>query len=308
MSADRKTRGSGGQTTAAGGVNDDDPSNPFSWQTLKTLIVNLQLSLDEHKKTMKKKMEDQKTELLKKIEGQSQLINEKSELMTKNIQKLEDDLKKELHKEVKSLETYIDQEVKLLITRVEKVEERVLKLEEQHNESQAFNYDTTAIIINLPSEANEDLDKKVDDFIKIGIKVPDVDILRTLRLQSKTKRPGLVKVQFRNIEQKIKVLRNKSNLESSVRYSRVFIRSSKPHAERIAEYNMKALLSNIPDLGRKYRLTGNGKLAPKSPEQGQQRPAYHSPISNSEANGLFPGYSYSPYDRPPSVYNQSFSH
>jgi hypothetical protein len=69
-SADHASRSKGGQSTAENVTKDDD----VSFQSLKKLIVNIQMSLEEHKKSMKKKLDEQKADLFKKLEAQSQLI------------------------------------------------------------------------------------------------------------------------------------------------------------------------------------------------------------------------------------------
>ena len=72
-------------------------------------------------------------------------------------------------------------------------------------------------------------------------------------------KPGLVKIQFQNVEDKVRVLREKRALMNSSEFSNVFLRSSKSHSDRLAEQNLKTLLDLIPD-GKAYQVTGNGRL------------------------------------------------
>ena len=75
-------------------------------------------------------------------------------------------------------------------------------------------------------------------------------------------RPGLVKIQFESLEDKIKVFREKHNLRNSEEYKKVFLRSSKPHAERLTELNFKTVLELIPK-GSEYGISANGKITKK---------------------------------------------
>ena len=79
------------------------------------------------------------------------------------------------------------------------------------------------------------------------------------RIQSK---PGLLKIAFESLEQKKTVLRAKTNLKQSREFSKVFLRSSKTHTERIMEQNTKTMLNHMPG-GKDYRITANGRLVQK---------------------------------------------
>ena len=69
----------------------------------------------------------------------------------------------------------------------------------------------------------------------------------------------LVKVAVQHEPQKIEVLRAKSRLRQSHRYSKVFIRSSKPYVERMYQNNMRTMLSLIPN-GDSYLVDSRGQL------------------------------------------------
>ena len=283
----------------------DDDDDDVTLPSLKKLLVTLQTSFDAHKEEIKKKLDEHKADFKKRIDKHS-----------KDLQK---SINEKIETEVKNLTKYIDQEIGTMVARLEHVETRMKKLEEKQQESQVFSYDTTVIISNLAADRNEDLPKKVGDLIKDGLRLHDIKFLRVLRLQSHTNKPGLVKVQLPSLDEKVKLLRAKQHLSQSDSYKKVFIRSSKPHAERVAEYNMKTLMATLPGLNKDYRLTGNGKLIPKSETQ---PPRSRTPINNAALGpatsfgphgppGQFstpnPGFNhhqltYSPYDELPSVY------
>ena len=85
-----------------------------------------------------------------------------------------------------------------------------------------------------------------------------------MRTPHRDNKPGIVKIQFKDKDTKIAVLREKSRLLQDERYKRVFIRSSQPHIERVAQKNTMAILREM-GIDHKYRFSGNGKLVPKQP-------------------------------------------
>jgi hypothetical protein len=93
-----------------------------------------------------------------------------------------------------------------------------------------------------------------------------------------------VKVQFESVKDKIDVLREKQHLSNSAEFSRVFIRSSKSHSERVMEQNFKTLLELLP-FGKDYFITGNGKMIRRNENMQQARDqpngAFRQPGNNN---------------------------
>ena len=85
-------------------------------------------------------------------------------------------------------------------------------------------------------------------------------------------RPPLIKISFRNVKEKILVLRNKSLLKEKAPYKEVYINSSKSHAERLIELNARTLLRQLPQ-GSNFRVDANGRIRPreKTDRQDQQQ-------------------------------------
>ena len=106
---------------------------------------------------------------------------------------------------------------------------------------------------------NEDTDMVVTRLIEEGTRTPNVQVVRTKRLVSRNHFPGLVKIELASITDKVTVLRNKRNLAENHEFRCVFLRSSKPHSDRIAEFNFRKLLQQLPN-GKEYRLGGNGRI------------------------------------------------
>ena len=309
---DRSKRGGPRQNAQtminASQLNDEE----LTLHALKKLIVNLQGCFETHTNNINKKLDEHKLDMQKRLNEQ-----------TKSIEKLENALKQKIESEISNLRNYIDQEVKTMVARFVTIEGKIAKFEEIQKKADMWDYDTTVIVTNLPSETNEDLPKKVDNLIKKGLYLNGMNVVRVLRLQSRTQKPGLVKVQLVSLEEKIRLLKAKGNLKENEDYKKVFIRSSKPHSERVAEYNMNVLLNALPGLNKNYRLTGTGKLITRSPQQGpsnQLRDQRHSsPLNSSipppasfnpstppppQPGGFMynPHISYSPYDEMPSGY------
>lgn len=72
-------------------------------------------------------------------------------------------------------------------------------------------------------------------------------VVAAVRLRKrKFDKPGLVKISFSTLQENIQVLRNKRKLETSEKFKRVFLKSSKSHTDRIIELNARTLLKEIP--------------------------------------------------------------
>ena len=282
--------------SASQNVSFHESDQDITLHSIKRLMVGLQKSFDEHKDDVKKRLEEHKNDFKKKIDNQSKSIN-----------KLEQSIKSTIQLEIKGLQTYIDQEISIMVNRMKDLESRIAKIEEKQEDNDLYNYDTTVIISNMPYEQGEDLNLKVDTLLRNGLHVTGLNVVRVLRLNSHNRHPGLVKVQLASLNEKIKLLKSKGNLAHSDAYRKIFIRSSKPHGERIAEHNLRTIMSFIPGLNKDYRLTGNGKLIMKSDGQPPARPTerpptFSHPFTPSNDPRAHLQYSMTPYDEQPSVY------
>lgn len=197
-----------------------------------------------------------------------------------------DNLKKHfdttIEKKFKEVMDYVDKEISVVSRRVTELEGKMEDVQEIQEKEAEFNPDTTIVAINVPHEEDENLIEKVTRMIRRDLSI-NAPIVRVARLKEgpprNTRRgviksPGLVKIQMTCLQDKIRVLREKRNLQNSPDFSNVFLRSSKPHAERIMEQNMKTLIDLIP-AAKDYTISGNGKLVKKTNpgmQQGQNMP------------------------------------
>ena len=145
-----------------------------------------------------------------------------------------------------------------LKSRVERVEENTVRRTE-------FSPDVSVVCYGLGYEVEEDLDQKVRRLLKDGLKL-DICYQAVERTPQVNDKPGVVKIELKSIQDKIKVLRNKSKL-SDGGYRRVYLRSAQTHAERVLHHNTQLLLKELGVDG-KYRASGNGKLITRNDNNG----------------------------------------
>ena len=94
-----------------------------------------------------------------------------------------------------------------------------------------------------------------------GLGLVNTQVEKAKRLSSRNDKPGLVKIRFPTVDDKIAALRAKQNLNGTG-YRRVYLRSSQSHTDRIMLQNMQAVLTELSN-GDRYRVTGHGKLVKK---------------------------------------------
>ena len=128
------------------------------------------------------------------------------------------------------------------------------------------NTEITVVAKNIPCAINETmatLDLQIGELLSVmGVIGPDipnpVKVVKYARLPSRNEHPGLVKIAFENLEQKILVLKHKQMLKDT-RFSKVWMWGSKTHTERLMEINTRKLLDRLP-FGHGLQLASNGRL------------------------------------------------
>ena len=124
-----------------------------------------------------------------------------------------------------------------------------------------FPVETTLVCSGLKETAHEDIHDKAQELIECGLGLVNVQVERSVRLQSRNDKPGLVKIKLPTVNDKVTALRAKRNLLDTG-YRRVYIRSSQSHSDRIMQQNLQTILSEIHN-GESYRVTGHGKIVKK---------------------------------------------
>ena len=76
--------------------------------------------------------------------------------------------------------------------------------------------------------------------------------------RDKHSRPGNLTVEFETLDQKIKVLGRKRNLNLTNEYNQIYIRAVKSHNELVMERNFSKLLQSLPT--HQFRMASNGRI------------------------------------------------
>ena len=146
-----------------------------------------------------------------------------------------------LNKHIQSLERKIDTEVNHIVARVEAVEDRADRINEKVQKRVPFDPEVTVVAQNVKIFVNKHIEATCRRLLDV-MGLNQVKVVRAERLESRDRRPGLVKIEFENLTEKVKVLRNKYNLNLSKDFSSVFIKSDQNHVEQVIEKNMKTIL------------------------------------------------------------------
>ena len=117
------------------------------------------------------------------------------------------------------------------------------------------------------------MNKARDILVALGEEVSsNVNVTAVARLKPGFRnKPGLVKIGFETLDQKILVLRNKSALKDQQIFRNIFIQSSKSHVERLLELNARTLLRELPTC-RAYRVSANGRILKKRENERENEP------------------------------------
>ncbi len=129
-----------------------------------------------------------------------------------------------------------------------------------------FHFDTEVTIVaqGVPYDPLENPQRVAEDLIRQGLDIVDIPVVRAKCLDSRQAgKPGIMKIEVKTLDQKIKLLKNKTSLNNPQnKYKNVYICSSKSHVEMLLELNTYTLLQEIPT-GWQFRRTANGWLVKK---------------------------------------------
>ena len=201
------------------------------------------LTILEELRAIKQGQDSLKTSLLQRIDN---MRAELSDIMNKKFQALKDEFAMDI--------TRLDNKLDELDFRI--------KRNTPSLPIQAFDIERTIVAIGLPYSVTEDLSEKVSKLVDAIRENPPPDAdghLSNAQIQNVLRMPErpdgkhpIVKIEFACKEQKIAVLRNKGALRNVNAYKRVFLRTSKSHAERMMENNLYTVLNMIPDAKNKF--------------------------------------------------------
>ncbi|XP_049912448.1 coiled-coil-helix-coiled-coil-helix domain-containing protein 7 isoform X6 [Epinephelus moara] len=171
-------------------------------------------------------------------------------------------MKKQMEKITKEIRESLDVEVGVLSARMDAIE---LKIEKNKTSKKLrFDPDVSIIVSGLSSVNNEDATEKVRELLAAGLRCdPMPELVAVERLRPRGPGPGIIKVEFRTVEEKVAALRLKHLLRENRSFERVYIRSAKSHADRLIELNFRTLLRELPTVGKDFYITG--RMMKRSP-------------------------------------------
>ena len=206
------------------------------------------------------------------------LRNDIMESLDSKIKALRDEMVTDLGNESKRIDEIMNT-LKSVQSRLETVEQSGSNMDHGdggvpgggYNGTGSHDNDLTIIASGLSYTADENLYQKVDNLLlALGEDVhSQLHVSAVSRLSSRVAgRPGIVKISFQTVNEKITVLRNKMLLRDNLDYNDVYLKSSKSHAERLIELNARTILRNLPP-GHSLRVDANGRIKQRVPQQHQ---------------------------------------
>ena len=121
------------------------------------------------------------------------------------------------------------------------------------------NISNSVVISNLPSRDKDEEDLDTLLYVGLCLNVDEVKIKSMTRDdRDKHFRPGNLTVEFETLDQKIKVLGRKRNLNLTNEYNQIYIRAVKSHNELVMERNFSKLLQSLPT--HQFRMASNRRI------------------------------------------------
>lgn len=205
-------------------------------------------------------------EIKQSLHGQESKLNDKmdqiSDKMEASIKTLGDQLKASFKEQMDDLQKYVDQEIGVITTRIEDVETRLDSIESKVDPGD-FDPEVTVVARGLSYETTENIQEKTTDLVRRGLSLQNVPVVKALRLPARGRRPGIVKIQCRNLDEKKAVLKRKFDLQNEGNpYKGVHLRTAFSHVERVHQDNIRQVLKLVEG-GDQFYFTGSGKLEKK---------------------------------------------
>ena len=110
-------------------------------------------------------------------------------------------------------------------------------------------------IRNHPQRERENVNDIVSDLLTDGLQLRDNGFKKAIRKGRDDRKPGVIIVTCKNIEDKTEIMRRKKQLRKNRRYERVYIHADQSLETRVNNNNMKTLLSALGVKG--LRLKGS---------------------------------------------------
>lgn len=209
-------------------------------------------------KQVNSKIDSMEKQVNSRIDSIEKQVNSRVDKLHGSMEKLmavnKDVVLKEIEKVTKDMRANLDTEVGILCARMERMEQKISAKEAK---KKSFDPVVSLIVVGLPQSEGEDLMAKVKDLLHVGFGCDTALFPAAVeRVRARGDRPGLVKVELNSVQEKVAVLRKKSNLKDNNRFNKVYMSSAKSHAERLMELNFRTLICETA-AGKDFYLTGN---------------------------------------------------
>ena len=189
---------------------------------------------DVNKKMDKMAIDIEKNLSSKLINCIDKRVNTEATKIKKDIGNRIDNLRDDFYQEVKGLQEQID---------------------EMPNKS---NYEDTdknlnLCIRNLPQTERENVDGKVCDLFREGLRLRDISFRKAIKKDRNDSKPGVIIVTCETMEDKTRIMRVKKELKNSRKYDKVYIHNDQSVETRVNNNNLKVLISALGVSGVKLR-------------------------------------------------------
>ena len=196
------------------------------------------------------------------LQGLQQGLNQMNQTMI--------DMRKDILDKIEIRVGAVEQRVDALELEVEEINKREKEREKREMErgeaeKVPFDYEHTVVVHKLEEgeTPSEEEDKtKMTEIIKLLNTKSKVVATKRMRRQGDTRIP-LLKVELENKTPKVELLKAKSQLKSTDKYKDIYIRSSQPYEQRVAQSNLRNLIKMVPGLDGKAYVAGDGRLIMK---------------------------------------------
>ena len=162
--------------------------------------------------TIGKSTDSKLKQLQTQIEYKTRKIEDNVSKIARNVTHLEENI-------IPSENEKLGDEIDALTSRVKELESKC-----SSNDSNENNEVDRIVIRNLPERVNEDVQERICNLIKYGLKLSDIVVESAERKPSNSQnKPGVIIVTLKGDEDRRRIMANKSSLKNSDRYEKVFI-------------------------------------------------------------------------------------
>ena len=140
------------------------------------------------------------------------------------IDSVTEDMKKNIENEVKSIRDYVDISLASVNDKLDQLHQQIRGLETTQRAQEPYATEVSIVAFNVPFTTEENILATVEHMLhdtQDGLGLRDIRVIRAERTPMRNGKPGIVKVELSNLDDKKIVLRAKTNLRNTVKYKKV---------------------------------------------------------------------------------------